>query len=191
MHSNIQRSIQALKDASQDHKNLKIKYNEMEASRAQIERDHKCSCDQKLDEMKESCDQKFNEIKEAINSLAATRTYADAAAGRLRAETPLTPRKKTWAPVTAQSGTPEQVRVPESTRRERLERLHREKAKTEVLLTLRNASEEAKAKLASTDEKDLTKDLQSAIADIGLEPTKIQGVKKTLNHGLRICCPLN
>ena len=70
-----------------------------------------------------------------------------------------------------------------------MEKHRTEKAKTEVLLTLRNASKAVKAKLANTSEEDLTRGLQGAIASVGLESTKIQGVKKTPSHGLRICCP--
>ena len=103
----------------------------------------------------------------------------------------LTSRNKTWSQVVAQSETPERGRAPESMRRERLEKIRREKAKTEVLLTLRNAGGEAKAKLASTSEDDLAKGLQSAIAGVGLEPVMIQSVKKTHSHGLKICCPSN
>ena len=97
-------------------------------------------------------------------------------------------RGKTWAQVAAQPGATVQGRAPESTRKERLEKLRREKAKSELLLTMRNASEQAKATCANTSEENLTKGLQKAIADIGLEPAKISAVKKTPSHGLRICC---
>ena len=70
-----------------------------------------------------------------------------------------------------------------------MEKLRREKAKTEVLLTERNASDDTKRNLANTNEEDRTKGLQNVIASIGLEPTKIQSVEKIPSHGLRICCP--
>lgn len=101
----------------------------------------------------------------------------------------LTAKERTWAQVAAQAGANGPGRAPESTRRERLEKLRREKAKTEVLLTMRNTSEQAKASIASTNEESLTKGLQEAVSKVGLDPAKIQAVKKAPSYGLRVCCP--
>ena len=97
-------------------------------------------------------------------------------------------REKTWAQVAAQAKAPVQRRAPETTRMERLEKYRREKAKAEILLTIRNASEQVKANYAKRNEENITKGVQNAIASIGLEPAKIQAVKKTPGYGIRICC---
>ena len=79
--------------------------------------------------------------------------------------------------------------MPKSTRRERLKKLRREKAKTEVLLMMCNASEQAKASIASTNEERLTKTVQEVVSKSGLDPTKIQLVKKAPSYELRVRCP--
>ena len=64
--------------------------------------------------------------------------------------------EKTWAQVAGQAGAPKQERVPEIIRREHLEKHRMEKAKTEVVITLRNASENIKNMLAGSNEEGIT-----------------------------------
>jgi len=52
-----------------------------------------------------------------------------------------------------------------------------------------NANEQVKASMASTNEESLMEGLQEVGSKIGLDPSKIQMVKKAPSYGLRICCP--
>jgi len=52
-----------------------------------------------------------------------------------------------------------------------------------------NASEQVKASIASTSEERLTKTVGETVSKSGLDPTKIQSVKKAPTYGLRLCCP--
>ena len=97
--------------------------------------------------------------------------------------------RKTWAQVVGQAEPSSQRKAAESTRTERLEKYRREKAKAEILLTMRNASEQVKANYTKMSEENITQGLKKAITDIGIEPTKIQAVKKTPSYGIKICCP--
>jgi hypothetical protein len=69
----------------------------------------------------------------------------------------------------------------------RMEKLRRERAKAEVILTTHNASEEVKEKLANMSNEEVTENLKQAIENIGIEPTKIHKAQKT-NQGIKIRC---
>src|SRR5439155_4402421 len=69
----------------------------------------------------------------------------------------------------------------------RMEKLRRERAKTEVILTTRDASNEVKEKLANMSNEEITESLKQAIKNIGMEPTKIHKAQKT-NHRIKIRC---
>lgn len=97
--------------------------------------------------------------------------------------------KKSWAQVAAQPGTPTQEKVPEILRREHLEKHRMEKAKREVVITMHGASEKIKNMLAGLDEEGIAKGIREMIGTAGVRPSAIQSVMKTINHGLRICCP--
>jgi hypothetical protein len=71
--------------------------------------------------------------------------------------------------------------------KERAEKLKRERAKTEVVLTTRNASDDAKNKLMNMSDDVLMNELQQAIADAGMEQIKIRGAQKIAN-GIKIRC---
>lgn len=69
-----------------------------------------------------------------------------------------------------------------------MERRRREREKTEVTLTTRNANDSMKKQLSKMNDEEITKNLQQAIADIGMEPTKIREGKKISNKGIKIQC---
>src|SRR5208282_5597751 len=68
-----------------------------------------------------------------------------------------------------------------------MEKLRRERAKADVILTTDNASEEVKEKLANMSNEEVTESLKQAIETIGIEPTKIHKAQKT-NQGIKIRC---
>jgi hypothetical protein len=70
----------------------------------------------------------------------------------------------------------------------RMEKLRQERAKTDVVLTTRNASDNTKDQFVNTSEEALTNSLQQAIASAGKENVKIRRIQKTLDHGLKIRC---
>src|SRR5437667_3474391 len=67
----------------------------------------------------------------------------------------------------------------------RMEKTRREKAKMEVFLMTRDASEEVKEKLANMNNEEITESLKQAIEDIGIDPIKIHKAQKT-NQGIKI-----
>ena len=69
----------------------------------------------------------------------------------------------------------------------RMEKLRRERAKMEVILTTRDASEEVKEKLANMNNEEITEILKQAVENIGIESTKIHKAQKT-NQGIKIRC---
>ena len=69
----------------------------------------------------------------------------------------------------------------------RMEKLRRERAKTEVILTTRGARDEVKEKLANMSNEAITESLKQAIKNIGIEPTKIHKAQK-ITHGIKIRC---
>jgi hypothetical protein len=69
----------------------------------------------------------------------------------------------------------------------RMEKLRRERAKMEVILTTRGASDEVKEKWANMSNEEITESLKQAIKNIGIEPTKIHKAQK-ITHGIKIRC---
>src|SRR5277367_4332249 len=72
--------------------------------------------------------------------------------------------------------------------KERAEKLKRERANTEVVLTIRDATDDVKDKLTNMSEEALTDSLQQAIASAGIEGVKIRRAQKMPNHGIKIRC---
>src|SRR5436190_534505 len=77
---------------------------------------------------------------------------------------------------------------PEHGIKERMEKVKQERAKSEVLLTTRDSSDNTKDQLANMSEEAITKSLEQAITAAGIEHVKIRRVQKTPNHGLKIRC---
>jgi hypothetical protein len=127
MLSVIQKALQHTQAAHQAYENLKVRHEMEVGHRSQIENRHNCSCDQKLDE-----------IKEAINTLATSRTYADAAAGRFRAEAELA-------------------------KKERIEKAKLEQRKKEVTISFRDTNEDMKERLKMLTPKELTELIRTHI----------------------------
>jgi len=94
-------------------------------------------------------------------------------------------KPKTWAQVART--TPNTGEVPGW--RQRQEKLRRERAKTNVLITTRNANEEAKQGLKNMDEAQITATAKGEMVRANKDPNSIQAVRKTANHGLCIQCP--
>ena len=72
--------------------------------------------------------------------------------------------------------------------KERIEKLKRERAKTEVMITTRDVNDDMKNQLANMSEEVLTNNIQQAITAAGKEQVKIRRVQKTANHGIKIRC---
>lgn len=113
------------------------------------------------------------EIKEAILSLTAA-------------------KPKTWAQIAAGPGTgAPDIRL-EVAKRERLEKAKKERAKTEVVLTLRDASNDIRQYIESMHEKAIAETLQQGIRDrlasSGTADVKIRGVRKASKHILKVLC---
>jgi hypothetical protein len=70
----------------------------------------------------------------------------------------------------------------------RKEKLRMERAKAEVLLTIRDSDDVTKNKLTNMSEEVITNTLEQAIAAAGREPVQIRRVQKTANHGVKIRC---
>ena len=104
----------------------------------------------------------------------------------------ITMKTKTWAEVASNTepgmSALDRKQKLDIAKKERMEKLRREREKTEVALTTRNASENMKTKLANMNEADIMKQIQQGMQQAGKDPTKICGVKKTPNHGLKIRC---
>jgi len=95
-------------------------------------------------------------------------------------------KPKTWAQVAAASQAStarnDKTQALEHGKAERLEKQRKERAKTELTLSTRNASSDMKKQLANLEERDLIQTLQDAA---GLE---IRGVRKMANDVLKIRC---
>jgi len=72
-----------------------------------------------------------------------------------------------------------------------MEKLRQERAKTEVALTTRDATDNMKNQLSSMSEEALTNSLQQAITAAGMEHVTIRRVQKTPDHRLKIRCATN
>ena len=70
----------------------------------------------------------------------------------------------------------------------RLDKARSERAKTEVAVTTRNASDRAKNQLEGMKEEEIARGLQSAIDKVGMTAIKLQSVKRTSKHILKIRC---
>jgi hypothetical protein len=117
----------------------------------------------------------IKEIKEAIHNIAVA-------------------KPKTWAQIAASPGMntgTSEIRM-EVTKRERLEKAKKERAKTEVVITLRDASNDIRQHLEPMHEKAIAETLQQGIRDrlasIGAADVKIRGVKKASKHILKVLC---
>jgi hypothetical protein len=77
---------------------------------------------------------------------------------------------------------------PENGIKERMEKLKRERAKTEVMISTRDAKDNMKSQLANMSEEALTNNIQQAITAAGKEQVKIRRVQKTVNNGIKIRC---
>jgi len=91
---------------------------------------------------------------------------------------------KTWAQVV---GAPANTANVAPGWRERQEKLRRVKAKTEVLITTRNANEEIKQKINTMNEAQITAGLKDMMTRGKGNPDNVLMVRK-INHGLRIRC---
>ena len=116
-------------------------------------------------------DAKLDEIRKTVSE--PPRTYAEAAQRGVDRPTTSAARSRPARP------------DPEV--KARMEKLRRERAKTEVILTTRGASEEVKEKLANMNNEEITETLKEAIENIGIEPVKIHKAQKT-NQGIKIRC---
>ena len=116
-------------------------------------------------------DAKLDEIRKTVSE--PPKTYAEAAQRAADRPTTSTVRNRPAHP------------DPEV--KARMEKLRRERAKMEVILTTRDASEEVKEKLANMNNEEITESLKQAIENIGIESTKIHKVQKT-NQGIKIRC---
>jgi hypothetical protein len=153
MYSLAQKSLHAVKEAHQEYDNLKIRYTEKETSHTETENEHNCKCDQKLEE-----------IKEAINNLTASRTYADAAAGRFKTESELA-------------------------KKERIEKARLEQRKKEIIISFYDATEDMKERLATITPEALTALVKDHISTTpecaNITP---HGVRKTSQYTVKIEC---
>jgi hypothetical protein len=86
------------------------------------------------------------------------------------------------------NGTGSQLTHPEPVIKKRMEKQREDRAKAEVVLTTRDASDNMKNQLANMSEEAITKGLEEAITAVGKEHIKIRRVQKTPNHGLKIRC---
>ena len=113
----------------------------------------------------------IKEIKAAVREIIAAkpRTWAQAASGPRTARADLNRGEAPgW--------------------RQRQEKLRRERAKTEVPLTTRNASEETREGLNRMNESQIVKSMKDVMVQAKKDPNYIEVVRKTPNHGLRIRC---
>ena len=121
MYATIQKALQAAQAAHQAYENLKARHEETETRlHMESDNDHRCSCNKKLDE-----------IKEAVDALAKTRTYADAAAGRLKTDAALA-------------------------KKERIGKAKLEQMKKVVTISFRDATETMKERLKTMNSQELT-----------------------------------
>jgi hypothetical protein len=102
----------------------------------------------------------------------------------------ITAKPKTWAQVAASPGNPDGHL--EAAKRERLEKAKKEREKTEVTLTLRNASDDMQKHLSSLEESAiadcLQENLQDRLADDNIAEVKIRGIRKASKYILKIQC---
>lgn len=103
-------------------------------------------------------------------------------------------KPKSWAQIAAGRSTgtsiPE-IRL-EVAKKERLEKAKKERAKTEVAITLRDASNDIRQHVESMQEKAIAETLQQGIRDrlasTGAADVKIRGVRKPSKHILKVLC---
>jgi hypothetical protein len=100
-------------------------------------------------------------------------------------------KSRTWAQIAASPKDPEtnnHQRL-KNAQRERLEKAKKERAKTEVILTLRNANERVKQELEKLHEGAIADSLQQSIQQhMSTETIKICGVKKISKNMLKVKC---
>jgi hypothetical protein len=100
-------------------------------------------------------------------------------------------KSRTWAQIAASPKDPEtnnRQRL-KNAQRERLEKAKKERAKTEVILTLRNANERVKQELEKLHEGAIADSLQQSIQQhMSTETIKICGVKKISKNMLKVKC---
>lgn len=72
-----------------------------------------------------------------------------------------------------------------------MEKLKRERAKTEVVLTTHDASDNTKDQLANISKEAITNSIQEAITVARKGRVKIRRVQKTVNHGIKIRCAMD
>ena len=102
----------------------------------------------------------------------------------------LTANPRTWAQIAASAKRQETSSQSSSdaAKRNRLAKARSERAKTEVAVTTRNASDRAKNQLEGMKEEEIARGLQSAIDKVGMTAIKLQSVKRTSKHILKIRC---
>jgi hypothetical protein len=145
---------------------------------------------EKMLSMPHKCNAKAEKLKETTETdrIAVMKNDLKETKDALKGIIPIMNKKKTWAQVAAQVSIPGQGNSFESTKRERLEKHRMERTKTEVIVTTHNASEHMKKKLADMNEKEITKGIQDAIQHVGIEPSTVHAVKRTLNQRLKVQC---
>jgi hypothetical protein len=116
-------------------------------------------------------DAKLDEIRKTV--LEPPRTYAEVAQRGVDRSTT--------------SATRSRPARPDPEVKARMEKLRRERAKMEVILTTRDASEEVKEKVERMNNEEITEWLKQAMEDIGIESTKIHKAQK-INQGIKIRC---
>jgi hypothetical protein len=130
MYSTVQKALQTAQAAHQAYENLKSRYDIETETKPHLENDnsHNCNCNKKLDE-----------IKEAVDALARTRTYADAAAGRFKVEAELA-------------------------KKERIEKAKLEQGKKVITISFRDATDPMKERLKTMNSQELTQLIKGHIS---------------------------
>ena len=118
-----------------------------------------------------SMENDIKDIKALLQEALAPRTWAHIAA-RTPTEMPVVSRR-------------ESIEVEHE---ERMEKFRRERAKTEVTLTTRHASEHMKGKIAGMNEGEVTRSVQEAAKQIGAQSCNIRAARCTASHGVKIRC---
>ena len=97
----------------------------------------------------------------------------------------LASKSRTWAQVAGETAS---TAGESPGRRERQEKLRRERAKTQVVLTTRNANEDFKKRLANMNEAQATAAMKQLMTRAGKDPDSVYSVHKLSDQGLRIRC---
>ena len=103
----------------------------------------------------------------------------------------ITTKPRTWAPVAASANGPEghNCQILESAGKDRTEKAKRERAKREVVISMRNASENMHREMEMLHEGAAAEGLQRNIRQYASMTTiKINGVKKMSKHPLKMQC---